>query len=188
MKRIIPILLVFLCISIISTAQHESKIYKTWITVGGGGKMRGTLYQTKDSSIVIANSFNRLVLQSGNFDLSTVDFKNIYLIETREDNVVSKELWKGALAGFLMGAVAGIISGFASGDDVCEGTFCIFSFRAEQKALMEGRVFGIIGLPVGAGVKAIITSSSLKITIPITGNYERFNENKERLKQYSYTH
>ena len=188
MKKLLLLLVVFLCIPFLTVAQYESKMYKTWITVGGGGKMRGTLYQTKDSSIVIANSFNRLVLKSGNFDLSTVDFKNIYLIETREDNVVSKELWKGALAGFLTGAIAGIISGFVSGDDVCEGTFCIFRFSAEQKALMGGLVFGIIGLPVGAGVKAIITSSSLKITIPISGNYERFNENKERLKEYSYTH
>jgi len=185
MGKLLLLLVVFLCFPFLSSGQNESKIYKTWITVGGGGKIRGTLYQTKDSSIVIANSFNKLVLQSGKFDLSTIDFRNIYLIEAREDNVVSKGLWKGALAGFLTGAVAGIITGFASGDDE---NCLILCMTAEEKALLGGLSFGLLGIPVGAGVMAIITSSSLKITIPISGNFERFNENKDRLKQYSYTH
>ena len=188
MRKFIQLFVVFLCFPFLSSGQTEPKIYKTWITLGGGGRIRGTLYQTKDSSVIIANSFNKLVLQSGNFDLSTVDFQNIYQIETREDNIVSKELWKGALAGFVTGAIAGIITGFASGDDVQEGYFDIFNFTAGEKALMAGFVFGVIGLPVGTGVQAIITSSSLKITIPISGSYERFKENKERLNQYSYTH
>ena len=185
MGKLLLLLVVFLCFPFLSSGQNKSKIYKTWITVGGGGKMRGTLYQTKDSSIVIANSFNKLVLQSGKFDLSTIDFRNIYLIEAREDNVVSKGLWKGALAGFLTGAVAGIITGFASGDDE---NCLILCMTAEEKALLGGLSFGLLGIPVGAGVMAIITSSSLKITIPISGDFERFNENKDRLKQYSYTH
>jgi len=185
MKKLLLLLVIILSFPFLSSGQYESRIFKTWITVGGGGKIRGTLYQTKDSSIVIANSFNKLVLQSGKFDLSTVNFKNISLIEAREDNVVSKGLWKGALAGAMTGFFTGALIGLASGDD--EDCF-LFCMTAEEKALLGGLSFGLIGLPVGAGVMAIITSSSLKITIPISGNYERFSENKERLKKYSYMH
>jgi hypothetical protein len=50
-------------------------------------------------------------------------------------------------------------------------------------------VFGrSIGAGVGAGAGAIISSISFGIKIPIYGNFERFNENKDRLKQYSYMH
>jgi outer membrane lipoprotein SlyB len=52
-----------------------------------------------------------------------------------------------------------------------------------------GGVFGgSIGAGVGAGAGAIISSISFGIKIPIYGNFERFNENKDRLKQYSYMH
>lgn len=47
-----------------------------------------------------------------------------------------------------------------------------------------GGVFGgSIGAGVGAGAGAIISSISFGIKIPIYGNFERFNENKDRLKQ-----
>ena len=185
MKKLLLLLVIFLSFPFLSPGQYESKIYKTWITVGGGGKIRGTLYQTKDSSLVIANSFNKLVLQSGKFDLSTVDFKNIYLIEAREDNAVSKGLWKGALIGAMTGFFTGAMIGLAGGDDENCLFFCM---TAGEKALLGGLSIGLLGIPIGAGAMAIITSSSLKITIPISGNYERFSENKERLKKYSYMH
>lgn len=51
-----------------------------------------------------------------------------------------------------------------------------------------GSIGAGVGAGAGAGAGAIISSISFGIKIPIYGNFERFNENKDRLKQYSYMH
>ena len=80
-----------------------------------------------------------------------------------------------ALAGAVTGLVAGGLIGLISGDDPPG----LFSFSAEEKALL----FGLGMAAGGAGIGAL--EGLVKIKIPINGSMENFKRNKSKLKKYA---
>lgn len=189
MKKIALLSLTLLGISFLSYAQLDSKIYRTKITGGGGREFYGTLYQIKDSSVLLANSLRRIDILTRNFDLTTINHNDISIITIREKKNVSKGASIGMLTGAATGLIIGIISGIqASKNESTDGNWSINILPPELEIALSGVFGGAIGAGVGAGAGAIISGISVGIKIPIYGNFERFNHNKDRLKQYSYIH
>ena len=62
----------------------------------------------------------------------------------------SSQAWRGAKLGLVVGAIAGVALGLASGDD--ESGW--FAMSAGEKALGAGIGFGMLGMGIGAGVGA----------------------------------
>ena len=179
MKTLTFIFIVLFCASFSSSAQEDSlkssTIYKTWINLGGGREIKGTIYQIRDSSILFANTFKKTdLLSPGKSDIQTINDNRIYLVTCR------KELWPGAVIGMVTGIISGVIIGqltWKKGDDPME------DYRP-----FASLVFGTLFTIPGAVAGIIVTDIVFTLRIPVSGNFENFNKSKSRLKKYSYLH
>jgi len=180
MKKVALLTSILLCISIFSSAQKDApqriRLYKTWIILSGGDTKQGLLYQTKDSSVVIANSLNNKGSSVIAADLSELVASNIYFIKARREGNVTK----GVLIGAAGGILAGVIIGLVSEPDVSNSTFG--GFAPELRAFGGGTVGVLPGILIGGMI------SSVKFKIPINRSIDNFNKEKEQLRKYSYLH
>ena len=185
MKRLILIWVIIWCFPFLSSAQKDtltgSKIYRTWVlSPGEFNTIKGTLFQVADSSVLVATSLNeykisRNDLSAGSFILLKADYNDIEIIKVRRSNSVPREILTFALVGASVGAIIGAIvyeppSGYG-----------MYFTQAEYAGI--GAVTGsIIGVPVG------VLTGLVKIKIPINGNIDTFNQNRIKLKKYTYMH
>jgi hypothetical protein len=91
MKKLLLLLVIFLSIPFLSSAQEDTLpvVYRTWIKVSNDPeKIEGILYEIKDSSIIITNSFSRVDCLSGNFRGKTIGYNFINNVEVRKNNSV----------------------------------------------------------------------------------------------------
>ena len=161
----------------LETNFQKPRIYRTRVTLNNyTGKVTGVLYEIKDSSVLIANSYLHRDYSSGNFNIESVDYSNIRFINTRNKNSIINRALAGIIPGVLTGALIGAIQG---DDPPCSG-WCLFWMSAEDKAALGGVTGAFAGFLIG-GLSGLIT-----IKIPINGDINIFNKNKEQLKKYSY--
>ncbi len=178
MKKLAFIFVILFGLPILSSAQEDSlkrsTIYKTWITLGGGSEIKGTIYQTRDSSILFANTFKRTdLLSPGKFDIQTFNYNSIYLVTCR------KEIWPGAV----IGMVAGAFSGAILGKQICKSDDPMADYGP-----LGSLVFGTLFTIPGAAVGIMVTDIVFTLRIPISGSFENYSKNKSRLMKYSYLH
>jgi len=177
MKKLAFILLILSGAPILLSAREDtlnrSTIYRTRIILGGGREIKGTIYQIMDSSIVFANTTNKMDFLSGRYEIQTINYNRIYLVTCR------KELWPGAV----IGMVAGIFSGMIIGRNIGKSDDPLADFRP-LGSFMLGALFALPGAAAGL----MVTDVAFSLQIPISGNFEIFNNNKNRLKKYSYRH
>jgi hypothetical protein len=181
MKMPVIVILFLLCIPISLSAQKDVikkyRIYRTWIALyDNPHKVKGVLYEIKDSSIVISNSLNKEDNFTDKFSLTELNIRNIDEVETRREGGILRNALIGIAGGFTIGGIIG----FASGDDDPDKKK--IPFTAKEKALIFGIDFAFIG-----GISAGLVGSA-RIEIPINGSFKTFNENKNRLKKYSVIH
>jgi hypothetical protein len=178
MKTFYLIILLVSCIVNLSNAQsdtnHKSKIYKSWISSKAESyNLKCNLCKIQDSSILISNSWVISASSKINPALSKIDFNNIDVIKVRRNHKVINGLIIGTLAGFGIGALIG----YASGDDPPDQI--IISQTAGEKALTYGIALAIPGCILGA------MFGSIKIKIPINGNYTNFKNQRNLLEKYT---
>jgi hypothetical protein len=179
MKKIVFISVVLLCIPYLSFAQEKSplksRIYNTWIEPARYGT-KDILYQVKDSSLIVADSFDwDYSKDKGKVTLKEIGYRNIEIIKIRSKRAIIT----GTVSCTIIGGFLGAGIGYMSGDDSHN---YIFWLTAEQKSLIGGIIGGLSGAAIGALI------GSIRITIPINRNIVNFNNNKERLRKYSYSH
>jgi len=182
MKFINVIALIILCGLNSLNAQdsiQKIKIYRTWVSLNSEPfKIKGVLYEIKDSSILVSSSVVIHDYSTDRFEMVELHINNIETIKNRRNNNIGKGVLIGAITGFAVGGLIGLISG---DDPPCTaGLACIFypSLSAEEKALMAG-----VPLAVGgAGIGALI--GSIKVKIPINGSINSYNRNKNKLGEY----
>jgi hypothetical protein len=171
MKKYITLMTLAVCSFLASTAQenirNEPGIFKTWISLyNGKSRLTGVLYEIKDSSILISNSLLKQDFVNGNFKITSIDFKNIDNISIRGKN------------NLLIGSIVGAAAGIAGAVGIARGIGGKDEFLG---------AFILAGTPVmilGTGLGVII--GSLRIRIPVNGNYENYRRNERRLERYSY--
>ncbi len=177
MKTIILIAFIGLCCMNSLNAQdsiqakdsnQKIKIFRTWVSLKSDPyKIKGVLYQIKDSSILVSNSANKKDYSMGQFEVVEIQISNIRKIKIRRKNSMVNGIWIGALSGFVVGGVLGLMS-----DDSDY-------MSSEATAIYGGAFFAAIGSGVG-GLLGLI-----KIGIPINGSMDNYNISKDKLRKYS---
>ena len=156
----------------------EKAKYQTWISIYSSAyDMKGTLYEIKDSSILIAG-YSLAYPSRDISEMINLHINDIETIKVRR----SGKIGLGCLIGAAIGLATGVTIGLIEGDDptVDISGFVVGGFMtAGKKALMYGIPLGVGGAGIGAAI------GSLKIKIPINGNMDNFNKNKSKLKKYS---
>ncbi len=139
--------------------------YKVWVTkMDKSSKTKGYLLETKDNYISIMN-------YSSDGGSEQVDIGNIKKIKIRKKG---KPL-KGIVYGMFIGFSTGMLLGIASGDDNSGN----FSLSAADKGFIIGTLFTIPGAIVGA-----IVGHRMNVKIPIKGNKDSYNAQREKLRKY----
>jgi len=169
MRYLSHVLLILLLLIVSSEATFSQVVntqndikYKAWFeSMDGSLKQKGFLVELKDSSIVFGTQQN----------LEDIAVSNLQLLKFRKKNAIGKSLGYGALIGFGIGGLIGL----ASGDDKSG----FIRFTAEAKALGLGIIMSIPGAIVGA------TMGAPKVSIPIQGDLDTYNRQKEKLRKYS---
>ena len=179
MSPLVQGLRIFLFFSILSlilsqSVNSQSKtqkilIYKAWVNyIDSPIKMKGYLYQVKDSSIVISGVKPVPSITIHKNHLYEISYKHIDVIKIRRKGRVGRGILIGMGSGFL----AGIMIGYISGDD--EPSYWI-TLTAEEKAIAAAVPLaitgGIIGWIVGTNKKKIYVS----------GNFDNFRINRTEL-------
>lgn len=154
--------------SIFIKDKARIKIYKTWVSLNNEPfKIKGVLYELKDSSISISSSVVIEDYIENNFETMNLHIYNIKSIQTRRKNSIGRGIWIGAVSGFATGGLLTLLYGVGDFWDFHDGT------------LMAGVPLAVIGAGIGALV------GSIKIEIPINGSMDRYNLKKKKLKKYS---
>lgn len=184
MRKLVLLSFIILYVSCSLLAQNGLINYETSITVGGMEVITGTLFQTKDSSVIIANTLDRIKLTTGNFDLTTINFDRIYHIKITKKKYEKRVGFVaiGSLVGAVVGFFAGILGTKDSDRDDLFGPY-----RAEVL------VVPLLGIPIGGLMGGLIgngidTRSVTVFEILIIGNFDTYIENREKLEEYSFVH
>lgn len=141
---------------------------KTWINLTNKRTISEVyLYEMRDSSIAISN-----VLTTD----QPIDFKINYVESIKVQD--GGNAWTGLAIGLAVGVVGGVV-GLASlpkcdkDDGWCE---------------LENAIVGptvIAGYGLGGGLIGGLLGASVQSTIPINGSYEKYHDQKEKLREYS---
>ncbi len=177
MKIIISIVLIgFICLNSINAqdfiqekdSNQKIKICRIWVSLKSNPyKIKGVLYEVKDSSILVSNSALKKDYSMGQFEVVEIQISDIRKIKIRRENSVVNGIWIGALSGFVVGGTMGLMT-----DDSDY-------FSSEATAIYGGALFSVIGAGVGGFLGLI------QIGIPINGSMNNYNINKDKLRKYS---
>ncbi|MRS01789.1 hypothetical protein EG832_00940 [bacterium] len=197
MKEIILISVILWGIPFLSSSQEgtlpRSKIYQTWVlSPGDVNTITGTLYQVGDSFVLVANSLNKCMisrkdLSLGSFNLSELDYNDIYYVKVRRHNSVPREMLAFALVGASVGAIIGAIVyeppiTYTPDPSATPSFTSGMNFTQAECAGIGAATGAICGIPVGVLIGLI------KIKIPINGNIDTFRQKRSELNKYSYLH
>ncbi len=179
MKTLMLFLVFILFVTCSSQAQKDSivlnKFYKAWIMPVKGKKViSGVLYEVKDSSVIVSNSPWKKDYYDNNFDVTTVDIRNIDEINVRR---------KGKGFAILAGGVSGIVVGCAISAAYSKS---LTKSMTTEEYLKGGGLLGIlpalISTAIGLATGGIIAS---KTEIPVRGNRELYDRNVIKLNEYA---
>jgi hypothetical protein len=145
--------------------RGKRKIYETWIYLEHPAeKIRGVLYETRDSSIVVSQSRIRTDYPPKIFQGSEYDYSQLKDIRIRRLNSLQRGAIIGGISGFYL-----IFIGTALGDEV---------------PLWASFLVSVPAAATGAGIGAL--AGSIKIRIPLYGNYQAYSMNRDKLNYFSY--
>jgi len=155
------------------TISKPKIYYRSWVQLmGDTNKIKGFLYTTEDSSIILTESIwflNKLKLAIC-YDFSDIPFNEINVLSVRNYGSSGTGLLVGTLSGVILGCLIGYTHVNKSGS---------LNFTPGTNALIYSIFFtpigGIIGLIVG----------SIKIKMHVNGDYKNFNGYRNRLNKYS---
>ena len=197
---LIPISLLFIIHPI--QAQTDSAltrdIYRAWIIPVKKASARpwspptersqvnqGVLYEIKDSSVIIVNSFIEEDYQKDNFDVTKVDARSIDVIKIRKKGNAGMGILIGAISGIAVAGALDLIiysnwKKVEGANSLEEGLNYIF-VQTPQFIPVIASSIGLLGAGIGIGAAAGSTS----IKIPIKGSQKLFDKNRSRLNDYS---
>jgi hypothetical protein len=149
---------------------RRSAMYQTWIqTRDGSLRIKGILYAVGDSAIYVSDALSRRRYESGDFQVTRIDYSQIERVQVRHIHSLS--------AGILTGAVlSGGVVFFALRSDVGDGWDPLLDglliILSVPPALVGGAVGGLVG--------------GLKTSFQVHGNYQDFTLHRDRLNSYAF--
>ncbi len=184
MKKLLLVSTILIYVTFLTSAQQDiltkSKTYKAWIKLVDGSEIKlkwgneinGILYQINDSSLSISKLIKFTDHTRGFSEPINIYYTSIKVIKIRSGKKIRKGIVIGATTGFILGGSMGYLGQAkrTSPEEVAVQTLGLGAF------------FGTCGALIGG------LAGSVKIKIPINGSINNFNDNKSRLKKYSYVH
>lgn len=174
MKNLVLTYVALFCISSLLTAQKDSlrrSSANTWIKLNDNLVIKCVLFQVYDSSISVRTILKFTDHTYGFSEPININYKNIKVMAFRKRGQIARGIGLGTGIGFLFGGAIG---------SILPGAREMSSSEKISQILGVGAVLGVCGALIGG------ISSSSRTRIPIYSNYDNFNNNKVRLKQYSY--
>ena len=172
MNKLLILISMIVCLPQVIFAQTDSafqkQFYRIWIKSMDKVTMNeGVLFEVKDSSLVISETYERRASQQGKFDISKINASSIYIIQTRKNHKLLKGVLIAGVPALFFGvmATASIISN-SSPDDPLEG-----------HAMTAGTVIGgvMVGLVItGFGVSIGAAIGAPKTKYKVRGNQHLF--------------
>jgi hypothetical protein len=176
MKNSFLIFILIFCLHYDPEAQTDSvitgKIYRTWIKPVHWGPVRtGALFEVKDSSVILSNSFKKAKYQQGLYDVSKVDASSIDVIQLRKNHKVRNGIIIAGAPILLIGLTSSIIA--------------ISNNNNDDKVLVAfgSTVFTLFFTAVGVGIGALF--GSIKTKYQIHGSKQQFDLYKVKLNERS---
>jgi len=150
----------------------------------------GVLFETKDSAIIVSQSIARKAETGEKVDMIKIDARSIDKIHIRKQGSTGKGILYGAIAGVTAGGILDLIY-YSSWKN--QGGPNHFTNIGEAIAYSINRspsyfvsMASMIGLAcIGTGIGIGAGLGSIKITIPIKGNQEQFDQHKAMLNDCS---
>ena len=154
-------------------SRHRIKLYQVWLKQPDVAiQLKGALFETKDSSLLLSNSLNIKDYREGKYEVRQVDVRNINIIKIRKKGNIGKGTWIGAVSGFAVGGILGYWSYRTH-----PGSYTMDN--PTTIALLITGACGIAGTCLGAAL------GSVKIRIPIQGSQAKFKYSSIKLKKHS---
>jgi len=143
----------------------EKASYKSWIiTCTKPIEHVGILYHLADSTIMILKS-NPASIHKGNAEFESFNVESICKIRLRKKFNVGRGLFVGFMASLILGTISNV---------------ALLSDGFDPKYIVGNTVFlTTIGVSIGAII------GSLKIKIPLNGNYDTYKTYRVKLNRYS---
>jgi len=105
-KNIKTLLVLSFLLFLLTTTYAQINFYRTWVSFNGGqSEQTGVLFEVKDSSILISNSFKKRDYFNENFTTVDIPINNISIIKTRKKGSFRNRILIGAAAGAIIGVV-----------------------------------------------------------------------------------
>jgi hypothetical protein len=168
-------------------SHDERKVYSIWLKqANSNARIKGLLYDVKDSAVLVAPRMSRQLLAEANFQNLEIEYDQIQTMKLRRKGNPGR--WFGI--GFVAGFAAGMIRGYIEGDDPpCTpasyvGLFGFPSLCHQRTAMDKGLSYGVGYALLGGIIGPII--GSFKIKIPLNGSKQKFRAEFNRLEKYSY--
>ncbi|MBK8705009.1 MAG: hypothetical protein IPN33_16555 [Saprospiraceae bacterium] len=150
-----------------SQKSGREKIYQTWVkTYPPGEGIKGLLIETKDTSVLVAQSIYNLKKTTSEISVSNID-----MLKFRKKGRPGKGALIGAVSGLSTGAIIGFAVGRRGDQD----------FKSSEKAVGFGIGLAIPGSIIGAVI------GSIKVKIPIKGNIQNYQLQKNNIDAYIYS-
>jgi hypothetical protein len=176
MKRSVPVfsaitvLVLSGCIQSLNAqvTVRRSMINPTSVSLldGSSKDIKGALYQLKDTSILLSHSVAFWDYKYGEYSTTELRIADIQGLKIKSKKRITHAELIGAAAGFVVGWIA-----WNQGTD-------------EGEPFFSGIFGGIIGAPFGM-LAGYVVGASIKIKIPINGQLDNYNAQKETLRGYS---
>ena len=190
MRTLIAIVIFCLCVVQTSQGQTDSvmikKFYQTWVYPDlRNKKSYGSLFEVKDSSILVANTVKKDVLLSGNFAVSEIFTDKIYMIDLKKSG--NKRI--GTTIGALTGLGAGLITDIAlmlnnHGSDTGSKEFDELGNAISVTALI---LLPLATTATGLLIGHLIDAGAKKRRL-IKHDQSRFDASRSWLSEYSLKH
>ena len=171
-RRSVLFILIFLVPATMAAQKlpaTKPKLYESWVNSGVSLQPpNGLLYEIRDSSVVIANTRNRLDLVSGRFIKTEIPYSDIRSLKIRRVDAVKRSalIGGGIACVTLLGIWISLKPEFGDYGIIMWPTIGLMSFGF---GALTG---GLIGL--------------IKDIIPVNSSYPTFDSNRWRLQKYSY--
>jgi hypothetical protein len=156
------------------TGPVASRPYRIWILpMKSARAMNGILYETRDSSVLVAATSVTSVKDSGTFASAEFWSKDIRQIDLKKKGSEGSAVLIGGAVGMALGLVVGLLVAVPHGSNDMD----------QQFNTGKMIVFPLLCTGVGAGIGGMAGGS--KIKIPIGGSQAELERNRYRLEGYS---
>ena len=151
--------------------------HETTIVLVGGDLRQGTLYQTKDSSLIMFDKFiSSKYLSVANFYIKIVPYNKIYIIEINEKEIKPEYGLLGAIIGVIPGGLFGAVY---DRKEAAKGGINFWPGLGKSVGAIIGGLVGVfIGITIG--------TKNNRTQFLINGDFEKFKENRDKLIECSY--